>query len=99
MTTAASPLNLWRFAIACTVWGDLFNRPVCGVVRLSSPKIGRFNVGADLRVCPGLRRPAAPGQTRRSAPTLSHLILGLLSLLIFIWLSLASQRIGVSGQE
>ena len=24
---------LWRFAIACTVWGDLFNRPVCGVVR------------------------------------------------------------------
>jgi len=24
--------DLWRFAIACTVWGDLFNRPVCGVV-------------------------------------------------------------------
>jgi len=23
----------WRFAIACTVWGDLFNRPVYGVVR------------------------------------------------------------------
>jgi len=27
---------LWRFAIACTVWGDLFNRPVCGFVRLGT---------------------------------------------------------------
>jgi len=27
---------LWRFAIACTVWGDLFNRLVCGIVRLGN---------------------------------------------------------------
>jgi len=44
---------------------------------LSNPKI---IVGADLRVCPGLRKPTASGQTRRSAPTLSRLILDLLSL-------------------
>jgi hypothetical protein len=26
--------NLERIANACTVWGDLFNRPDCGFVRL-----------------------------------------------------------------
>jgi len=26
--------DLWRLAISCTLWGDLFNRPVCGFVRL-----------------------------------------------------------------
>jgi hypothetical protein len=26
-------MSLWRLAIECTVWGDLFNRPVCGLVR------------------------------------------------------------------
>jgi hypothetical protein len=25
--------SLERFAGACTVWGDLFNRPVCGFVQ------------------------------------------------------------------
>ncbi|HEV2663931.1 MAG TPA: UvrD-helicase domain-containing protein [Blastocatellia bacterium] len=30
-----------------------------------------LNVGADLRVCPGAADPRGPGQTRRSAPTLS----------------------------
>jgi len=30
------PDRLWRFAIAHTVWGDLFNRPVCGVVSLGN---------------------------------------------------------------
>jgi len=30
--------SLWRFAIACTVWGDLFNRPVCGVVWLGNAR-------------------------------------------------------------
>jgi hypothetical protein len=24
---------LYRFANACTVWGDLFNRPVCGFIQ------------------------------------------------------------------
>src|SRR5215510_6464030 len=38
--------------------------------RLSKLTIERLGVGADLRVCPGLCRPAASGQTRRSAPTL-----------------------------
>jgi hypothetical protein len=27
-----------RFAIACTVWGDLFNRPVCGFVSLGNKR-------------------------------------------------------------
>jgi hypothetical protein len=27
-------IHLWRPAIARTVWGDLFNRPVCSFVRL-----------------------------------------------------------------
>jgi hypothetical protein len=27
-------MGLWRFAIACTVWGNLFNRPVRGFVKL-----------------------------------------------------------------
>jgi hypothetical protein len=27
---------LERIAIAFTVWGDLFNRPVCGFVRLGN---------------------------------------------------------------
>ena len=29
---------LWRLAIARTVWGDLFNRPVCGYVRLGNAR-------------------------------------------------------------
>src|SRR5262245_5875782 len=53
---------------------------------LRSPKI---IVGADLRVCPGLRGSAAPGQTRRSAPTLNRSILNLLSLAnIFLFMFL-----------
>src|SRR5262245_30706251 len=63
--------------------------------RFSKPQI---SVGADLRVCPGFHRLAAPG-TRRSAPTLKRSIWGLMSLLILIWLSLTSPRIGVSAQE
>ena len=31
-------LSLWRFANACTVWGDLFNSPVCGFVRREQRK-------------------------------------------------------------
>jgi len=27
-------IDLERIAIACTVWGDLFNRPDCGFARL-----------------------------------------------------------------
>jgi hypothetical protein len=46
--------------------------------RLSRSEIG---VGADLRVCPVPASPPAPGQTRRSAPTLRRLILGVLRLL------------------
>jgi hypothetical protein len=30
--------RLERIAIACTVWGDLFNRPVCGFVRLGNKR-------------------------------------------------------------
>jgi len=32
----SDPARLWLVAIASTVWGDLFNRPVCGVVRLGN---------------------------------------------------------------
>jgi CheY-like chemotaxis protein len=31
VTDTAMPV-LERIAVACTVWGDLFNRPVCGFV-------------------------------------------------------------------
>jgi TonB family protein len=48
------------------------------IENLSRSKIERLGVGADLCVCTGLRRPAAPAQTYRSAPTL---ILYLLSLI------------------
>jgi hypothetical protein len=29
----AKSAAVWRLANACTVWGDLFNRPVCVFVR------------------------------------------------------------------
>jgi len=31
-------VNLERVANASTVWGDLFNRPVCGFVRLENKR-------------------------------------------------------------
>jgi formylglycine-generating enzyme len=46
-----------------------------------SAVIGRFSVGADLRVCPEAVSVRRPGQTHRSAPTLAPIVLALCALL------------------
>src|SRR5215470_10855368 len=50
-----------------------------GMTRLASLHRLEIIVGADLCVCPGFRRPAAPGQTHWNAPALRRAILDLLS--------------------
>src|SRR5262249_55586344 len=46
-----------RLANACTVWGDLFNRTVCGLVR-SEVQLPRRNLPAVRVGCESPRRPS-----------------------------------------
>src|SRR5262245_20216778 len=68
--------------LSCMSWRQAETEKTAArqTTRLSRLTIERLGVGADLRVCPSLSRPAASGHTRRSAP---RLFLGPLRPVIF----------------